>query len=141
MSLVIVAVGHSFTAPMGARSQQGPAPSGDRLSIGTPKPTLSCPYRYEDSVVGSSEFTDRWDQFTKTGSRVVTTKTSSKGPGATSPCKARSLPTPPPGTLAIVAIRVEGAACWRADGTPIGVSGGLARPGIRFRPDANRQPG
>ena len=24
---------------------------------------------------------------------------------------------------------LEGAACWRADGTPIGVSGGLARPG------------
>jgi gamma-glutamyltranspeptidase/glutathione hydrolase len=35
----------------------------------------------------------------------------------------------PDGTL-------EGAACWRADGTPIGVGGGLARPGIRFRPDA-----
>ena len=52
-----------------------------------------------------------------------------------------SLPIPPPGPLAIVAIRVEGAACWRADGTPIGVSGGLARPGIRFRPDANRRPG
>ena len=33
---------------------------------------------------------------------------------------------------------LEGAACWRADGTPIGVSGGLARPGIRFRPDGNR---
>jgi len=31
---------------------------------------------------------------------------------------------------------LEGAACWRADGTPIGVSGGLARAGIRFRPDA-----
>ncbi|HSE05987.1 MAG TPA: gamma-glutamyltransferase [Methylomirabilota bacterium] len=31
---------------------------------------------------------------------------------------------------------LEGAACWRADGTPIGVGGGLARPGIRFRPDA-----
>ena len=29
---------------------------------------------------------------------------------------------------------LEGAACWRADGTPIGVSGGLARPGIRFQP-------
>ncbi len=28
---------------------------------------------------------------------------------------------------------MEGAACWRADGTPIGVSGGLARPGVRFR--------
>ena len=35
---------------------------------------------------------------------------------------------------------LEGAACWRADGTPIGVSGGLARPGSRFRPDANRRP-
>jgi gamma-glutamyltranspeptidase / glutathione hydrolase len=36
---------------------------------------------------------------------------------------------------------LEGAACWRADGTPIGVSGGLARAGIRFRPDASRRPG
>ena len=27
---------------------------------------------------------------------------------------------------------LTGAACWRADGTPIGISGGLARPGIRF---------
>ena len=26
--------------------------------------------------------------------------------------------------------------CWRADGTPIGVGGGLARPGVRFRPEA-----
>ncbi len=26
-----------------------------------------------------------------------------------------------------------GAACWRADGTPIGISGGLARAGVRFR--------
>jgi gamma-glutamyltranspeptidase/glutathione hydrolase len=25
-----------------------------------------------------------------------------------------------------------GAACWRADGTPIGMAGGLARPGVRF---------
>lgn len=34
----------------------------------------------------------------------------------------------PDGTL-------TGAACWRADGTPIGLSGGLARPGVRFWPD------
>ena len=27
---------------------------------------------------------------------------------------------------------LTGASCWRADGTPIGVSGGLARPGVRF---------
>lgn len=33
---------------------------------------------------------------------------------------------------------LERAACGCADGTPIGVSGGLARPGIRLRPDANR---
>ena len=37
----------------------------------------------------------------------------------------------PDGTL-------EGAACWRADGTPIGLGGGLARAGVRFRPEASR---
>lgn len=31
---------------------------------------------------------------------------------------------------------MEGASCWRADGTPIGIGGGLARPGVRFRPEA-----
>ena len=33
---------------------------------------------------------------------------------------------------------LEGAACWRADGTPIGVGGGLARGGVRFLPEARR---
>jgi len=28
---------------------------------------------------------------------------------------------------------MTGAACWRADGTPVGISGGLAKAGIRFR--------
>jgi gamma-glutamyltranspeptidase/glutathione hydrolase len=27
---------------------------------------------------------------------------------------------------------LTGAACWRADGTPVAVSGGLARAGVRF---------
>jgi gamma-glutamyltranspeptidase/glutathione hydrolase len=31
---------------------------------------------------------------------------------------------------------LEGASCWRADGTPIGVSGGYARSGVRFLPEA-----
>lgn len=31
---------------------------------------------------------------------------------------------------------MEGAACWRADGTAIGVGGGLAREGVRFWPDS-----
>jgi len=33
---------------------------------------------------------------------------------------------------------MEGAACWRADGTAIGLGGGHARPGVRFRPEARR---
>src|SRR4030088_1973459 len=28
--------------------------------------------------------------------------------------------------------RMSGAACWRADGTPVGLAGGLARAGVRF---------
>ena len=34
---------------------------------------------------------------------------------------------------------MEGAACWRADGTAIGLGGGHARPGVRFRPEAVRR--
>ncbi|MBR0656298.1 gamma-glutamyltransferase [Plastoroseomonas arctica] len=33
---------------------------------------------------------------------------------------------------------LEGAACWRADGTAIGIGGGLARAGVRFWPDKPR---
>ena len=33
---------------------------------------------------------------------------------------------------------MEGAACWRADGTAIGLGGGLARQGVRFWPDRTR---
>jgi gamma-glutamyltranspeptidase/glutathione hydrolase len=29
-----------------------------------------------------------------------------------------------------------GAACWRADGTAIGIGGGYGRKGVRFRPEA-----
>lgn len=35
---------------------------------------------------------------------------------------------------------LTGAACWRADGTAIGMGGGLARPGVRFWPDAPKLP-
>jgi gamma-glutamyltranspeptidase/glutathione hydrolase len=30
---------------------------------------------------------------------------------------------------------LSGAACWRADGTPIGIAGGYARANVRFWPD------
>ncbi len=33
---------------------------------------------------------------------------------------------------------ITAAACWRADGSPVAVAGGPARPGIRFRPAAGR---
>ena len=33
---------------------------------------------------------------------------------------------------------LEGAACWRADGTPIGLGGGLARRGVRFLPETRK---
>jgi hypothetical protein len=29
---------------------------------------------------------------------------------------------------------LSGAACWRADGHAVGIGGGFARPGVRFRP-------
>src|SRR5262245_54237882 len=32
---------------------------------------------------------------------------------------------------------LTGAACWRADGTAIGIGGGYARKGVRFRPEAS----
>lgn len=34
---------------------------------------------------------------------------------------------------------LEGAACWRADGAPIGLGGGPARPGVRFLPEGLRR--
>jgi gamma-glutamyltranspeptidase/glutathione hydrolase len=34
---------------------------------------------------------------------------------------------------------MTGGACWRADGTPVGIGGGLARAGVRFWPDRVRR--
>jgi gamma-glutamyltranspeptidase/glutathione hydrolase len=35
---------------------------------------------------------------------------------------------------------LTGASCWRADGSPVGLGGGYARPGIRFWPDRRVPP-
>jgi gamma-glutamyltranspeptidase/glutathione hydrolase len=35
---------------------------------------------------------------------------------------------------------ITGASCWRADGTPVGLGGGCARPGIRFWHDRRTPP-
>ncbi len=46
------------------------------VALGSPKPTVSYAYRYSDTST-STEYTNRWEQFTATGSRLVTTKTGS----------------------------------------------------------------
>jgi hypothetical protein len=51
------------------------------VTIGTPKPNRGYTYRQTQSGGGTSEFTDWWEQFTKTGSRLLTTKGRQKGPG------------------------------------------------------------
>ena len=35
--------------------------------------------------------------------------------------------------------QLQGAACWRGDGSAVGLGGGLARPGIRFVPDQRKE--
>ncbi len=54
---------------------QAPATvSGNCVTLGSPKPTLNYTYRYSDTS-GSAEYSNRWDQFTPSGSRLVTTRT------------------------------------------------------------------
>lgn len=36
------------------------------------------------------------------------------------------------GMIAFEGSAMTGASCWRADGTPVGIGGGMARPGLRF---------
>jgi hypothetical protein len=82
LSAVIIIVILFVTLSLGAPPDQAPAASAaDCVSIGTPKPALSYTYQQSDSVGGASEFTDQWEEFTKTGSRLLTSKSSPKGPG------------------------------------------------------------
>jgi hypothetical protein len=51
------------------------------VTIGTPKPDRGYSYRQTQSGGGNSEFTDWWEEFTKTGSRLLTTPGRTKGQG------------------------------------------------------------
>ena len=51
------------------------------VTIGKPKPNLSYTYRQTESGGNSSAFTDHWEEFTATGSRLLTKKSSSRGQG------------------------------------------------------------
>ena len=44
------------------------------VAIGAPKPTQSFTYRYADNT-SSSEYTNKWEQFTATGSQLLTIRT------------------------------------------------------------------
>jgi len=66
----------------GARAQQAQIkPVANCVTIGTPKSNRGFTYRQTQSGGDMSEFTDWWEEFTKTGSRLLTTKGRSKGPG------------------------------------------------------------
>lgn len=55
-----------------------PAVTGNCVAIGSPKPTQSFAYRYSDKT-SSAEYTNRWEQFTPTGSQLITTRTGATG--------------------------------------------------------------
>ena len=74
--IVALAAFPPVLAPV-ARALPAQAPavvSGNCVTIASPKPTLNFTYRYSDTS-GSSDYTNRWDQFTPSGSRLVTTRT------------------------------------------------------------------
>ncbi len=77
----LVAAAAAFATPaIGARPGQTAAPAaGDCVPVGTPKPNLTYVYRQTESTGNSSEFTNRWETFTATGSRLHTIKNTPRG--------------------------------------------------------------
>jgi hypothetical protein len=55
-------------------SQAGATASSACVDLGAPRPAVSYVHRYSDTN-GSTEYSNQWEQFTATGSRLVTTKT------------------------------------------------------------------
>jgi hypothetical protein len=80
LATTIVAVVCLVSAPC-ARADSKVLPAAGCVTIATPKPGRGYSYRQTQSSGGMSEFTDWWEQFTKTGSRLLTTPGSSKGSG------------------------------------------------------------
>jgi len=80
LAATIVAVVCLVPAPC-AKADSKILPAAGCVTIGTPKPNRGYTYRQTQSSGGGSEFTDWWEQFTKTGSRLLTTPGRSKGTG------------------------------------------------------------
>lgn len=51
------------------------------MPIGVPKPSLSFAYKYTDSTGASSEYTNQWQSFGATASRLIVTQTAGRGVG------------------------------------------------------------
>ena len=78
---IVAAVIACALTPAARATEAKIAPAAGCVTIGTPKPNRGYTYRQTQSSGGTSEFTDWWEQFTKTGSRLLTTPGSSKGSG------------------------------------------------------------
>jgi hypothetical protein len=64
----------AFFAAVAVQAQ----PTGNCVTIGEPNPKLNYQYRYTDSSGGKSEYTNRWEQFSRTSSRLITTRANGK---------------------------------------------------------------
>jgi hypothetical protein len=73
-SVVVIAASCVLAVEAGGDEGQAAAiASASCVDLGAPKPTLAFTYRYSDAS-GSTDFTNRWKQFSATGSELVTTR-------------------------------------------------------------------
>ncbi len=81
-SLVLIATVATVAASAVARSAIVAGQAPNCVTIGAPRPNLAFTYRYSDTQ-GSTEFTNRWEEFTATGSRLVTTRSGANAGSST----------------------------------------------------------
>lgn len=71
---MLACAGPLAAGPAASSGQATARATANCVDIGSPKPTVSYHYRYSDNTT-SAEFANQWQQFTPTGSRLVTTRT------------------------------------------------------------------
>jgi hypothetical protein len=80
-SLITATIVAVLTLPAQVAAEAQVKQADGCVTIGTPKSSHGFSYRQTQSSGGMSEFTDWWEQFTRTGSRLLTTPGRTKGPG------------------------------------------------------------
>ena len=75
-SIALVSAFVAGSVILSAGQSQAPAAvaSTNCVDIGAPKPSQTFAYRYSDNT-GSAEYTNRWQEFTPTGSKLLTIRT------------------------------------------------------------------